>query len=97
MPNILGHAWPPDLLLKGFDGLLHAEVACEGTAVHLFQEQLPEAMVGWDNELENIQLRRAIQEGQAMHLVHAKLTISRGSMCKISLQGCIFLLTLPNT
>ena len=36
-PNILGHAWPPDLPLKGFNGLLHAEVAREGTAVHLFQ------------------------------------------------------------
>ena len=52
MPNILGHAWPPDVLLKGFNGLLHAKVALEGTAVHLFQEQLPEAMVGQDDELE---------------------------------------------
>ena len=98
MPNILGHAWPPDLLLKGFDGLSRAEVACEGTAVHFFQEQLPEAMVGRDDELENIQSGRAIQEGQAMHLcTYAELTISRGSTCKISLQGCIFLLTLRNT
>ena len=97
MPNILGHAWPPDLPLKGFDDLLCAEVAHEGTAVHLFQEQLPEATVGWDDELENIQLGRAIQEGLAMHCAHAELTISRGSMCKILLQVCIFLLTLCNT
>ena len=55
MPNILGHAWPPDLLLKGFNGLSNAEVDRKGTAVHLFQEQLPEATVGWDDELENIQ------------------------------------------
>ena len=63
MPNILGHAWPLDSPLKGFNGLVHAEVAREGTAVHLFQEQLPETIVGRDNELENIQLGRAIQEG----------------------------------
>ena len=97
MPNILGHAWPPDSPLKDFDGLSLAEVASEGTAVHLFQEQLPEAMVGWDDELENIQSGRAIQEGQAMHHAHAELTISRGRTCKILLQGCIFLLTLRNT
>ena len=50
------------------NGLSHAKVAREGTTVHLFQEQLPEAMVGRDDKLENIQLGRAIQEGQAMHL-----------------------------
>ena len=97
MPNILGHARPPDSPLKGFNGFSHAEVACKGTAVHFFQQQLPEAKVHRDDELANIQLGRAIQEGQAMHHVHAELTISRGSMCKISLQGCIFLLTLRNT
>ena len=97
MPNILGHTWPPDSPLKGFNGLSHAEVAHEGTAVHLFQEQLPEATVGRDAELENIQSWKAIQEGQAMHRAYAKLTISRSSTCKISLQGCIFLLTLRNT
>ena len=70
MPNILGHSWPPDLALKGFNGLSHAEVAREGTAVHFFQEQLPEAMVGWDDELENIQSGRAIQKGLAMHHAH---------------------------
>ena len=75
----------------------HAKVARKGAAVHFFQEQLPEAMVGWDDELEHIQSGRAIQEGQAMHCAHAELTISRGSTCKILLQGCIFLLTLRNT
>ena len=55
-PNILGHAWPPDLPLKGFNGLSHAEVAHEGTAVYLFQERLLEAMVGQDDKLEDIQL-----------------------------------------
>ena len=79
MRNMLGHAWPPDLPLKGFDGLSHAEVAHEGTAVHLFQEQLLEATVGRDDELENIQLGRVIQEGQAMSHAHEELTISRGS------------------
>ena len=97
VPNILGHAWPPGSPLKGFNGLSPAEVAREGTAVHLLQEQLLEAMVGQDDELENIQSGRAIQEGQAMHRAHAELPISRGSKCKISLQGCIFLLTLCNT
>ena len=97
MPNIVGYDWPPDLPLKGFDGFSHAEVAREGTAVHLFQEQLLEATVGQDDKLENIQSGRAIQEGQAMHRAHAELTISRGSTCKISLQGCIFLLTFCNT
>ena len=63
MPNILGHAWPPDLLLKGFNSLSHVEVACKGTVVHLFQEQLPEAMVGQGDDLENNQSGRAIQEG----------------------------------
>ena len=53
-------------------------------------------MVGWDNKLENIQSGRAIQEGQAIHCAHVELTISRGSICKISLQGRIFLLTLCN-
>ena len=81
MPNILGHAWPSDSQLKCFDGLSCAEVAREGTAVHFFQEQLLEATVGQDDKLENIQLGRAIQEGQAMHCTHAELTISRGSMC----------------
>ena len=71
MPNILGYAWPLDFPLKGFNGLSCAEVAREGTAVHLLQEKLPEATVGWDNELENIQLGRAIWEGQAMHRAHA--------------------------
>ena len=52
MPNILGHAWPPDLPLKGFNGLSHPKVARKGTAVHLFQEQLPEATLGQDDELE---------------------------------------------
>ena len=97
MPNILGYAWPPDFPLKCFNGLSHAEVAREGTAVHFFQEQLPEATVSWDDELENIQLGKAVQEGQAMHRVHAELTISRVSTCKIWLQDCIFLLTLCNT
>ena len=32
-----------------------------------------------------------------MHCAHAELSISRGSTCKILLQGCIFLLTLRNT
>ena len=53
MPNILGYAWPPDSPLKGLNGHSHAEVAREGTAVHLFQEQLPKAMVGHNDELEN--------------------------------------------
>ena len=60
MPNTLGHAWPPDSPLKGFNGISHAKVALEGTAVQLFQEQLLEAMVDRDDELENIQSGRAI-------------------------------------
>ena len=50
-------------------------------------------MVGQGDELENIQSGRAIQEGLVMHCAHAELTIIRGSMCKILLQDCIFLLT----